>query len=426
MTDEEVIVAAVASMRETARENQARVLAGKGSPKILVGGINIDDCPNFHTRELIDLGASIVSVTVEPLHAMRPDRLYCPPDVPLNEALRDLPPGWKPDFYWDAQVEQGHYLPVGTGELEIPTIVSFNHAHLGQALLHMQGMFDCVIAPSPEMAHWGDCVLPWGASWGSMERRIQLFGVTHRGGMKYIDVSCTLGASALGDEAVRHKVLAEIKAIKERRADWNVKILQGAPQQEYFDTLRRSKVSISVSSWGAPMTYRPLEIIEQGAVLVNVDETSYGMCSPLSGVFDKSLFVEATPETLEASIGEALNLTGMAEQFRDAVRSEYSYSKQYSAMFEVASKTTKRKERYDLRDWSRRAFAINHLTNYPTLAAPHQWALTPADRASMYEYRDADWDVCLWHPRDKESFVRWQTDLSRREEPHRETYRRYT
>lgn len=411
-------------MMDATRENQARVLAGTGSPKILVGGINIVDGPNFHTRELIDLGASIVTIALTPEHALRPDRLYCPPDIPMQAALEALPRKWRPDFFYDSQVEQGHYLPVGLGQIECPTIVSFNHAHLGQALLHMGGMFDCVIAPSAFMSKWGDATLPWGASWGTMEKRIEMLGKSPKGTPRDIDVSCTIGSSVFGSGSARHAVIAEMHRLVEARKDLKIAVLHGASQEEYFDVLRWSKVSINVGSWGAPMTYRPLEIINQEAVMVHVDETGYGSRSPLSDFFEPHWYVQSTPETLEASIDDALRMCDKATEIKREVISRYSYAEQFSDLFKLASGVQK-KERLTPREWSRRAFAVNYLTGYPQYAAVHEWALSPDDRASMYAYRDHDWDVCLWAPGHKDDRVEWQTDLARAEEPARDTYKRF-
>ena len=423
--DAEELARADDEFMDDVRLNQARVLAGEGSPKILVGSINGTDGPNWHTIHMIRMGASLVSISTNPGHYLRPDRLYCAADEFMPKAMTRLPKKWKPDFYWDAQAERGHYLPAGLGDLDIPTVVSFNHAHFGAALIHMQGMYDCIISPSAFMAKWGDVVQPWGLSWGTMEERIRMGGLSYKGAPKGVTVSCTIGHAGMSKESVRHAVISEMKAIQARRPEWNVVIATGMSQEEYFALLAASKVSINVGTWGSPMTYRPLEIIAQEAALVHVDETMHGTTAKLSEVFNPGWFVEATPETLEASIEKALTLNlWRSKWIEEEVWKAYSYEAVYGKLFKLAGSVQK-KPKLSTRDWSRHAFAVNALTGFASIAPHHAGALTLEDKTSALMYLDRPWDVCLWMPKDPEARIAWDTDIARAEEPVRDIYKRY-
>jgi len=406
------------------RLNQSRVLAGDGSPKVLVGGINHGDTPNFHTMHMIDMGASLVGITSDVGHALRPDRLWVHPEESLVTALRRLPSRWKPDFFWDAQAEQGHYFPVGLGELEIPTVVSFNHANLGDALLHMDGLFDCLIRPSIFMERWGDAYLPWGGSWGTMEERIRMYSEPPGSVERDVTVSCTIGTRGVGEESVRWKIMRELQEIAERRKDWKIVIAQELEQDQYFDLLARSKASINVGFWGAAMTYRPLEVIAQQAILIHADETAYGSEAKLSEFFPASWYVETRPGELEAAIERASGPDWDRYDIRQKLNDAYSYRVQYGKLFDLAA-SVKKKPKLSLKDWSRRACAINDLTGYPEFADVHRWALTDDDIASASVYPDKDWDVCLWQPQSNEERVRWRTELALRLQNLKDVYRKY-
>lgn len=412
---------------ELIRENQARVLAGTGSPKILIGGINHADGPNFHTLPMIAMGASVVSIGTEPGHVLRPDRLICPPQMHIQAVLKRMPPKWKPDFFWDPQAEHGHYFPVGLGDLDLPKLASFVHAHLGQALIHLRGMFDCLLAPSASMAHMGDRVEPWGLSWGMPTERIRGLVGDDPGGERDVDVSCTINPSTLGEECVRGEVVAAVEKFKAAHPELRVEITHGLKFSEFFSLLRRSKVSINVGAWGSPLTYRAMEIVECEAALVHVDETAYGSLANLEEHWPGTLpFAKATPKTLASVLLGALSWWTPENVLfqREIWRRRYSYEEQYRRLFDLAGSISPKKG-YTTKDWSRRAYAVNFLTGFKDLAEPHRWALTQDDVDGSRIYKDRDWDVCLWRPTGEEKIARWRTDLARGEDRH-EVYRRYS
>jgi hypothetical protein len=411
------------NVAELERENLERVLAGKGEPKILVGSINLGAFPNFHTLPMIEMGASLVSIQPEPTRG-RADLLYCSPCENLASVLDRLPPNWKPDFFLDLQAEHGHWLPVGLAELPFPTVVTVNHAHFGQVLHHMQGLFDCMVMPSPMMEGWGTDWLPWSGSWGAMDDRIALLDATYKGEEKDVTVVCPMSVSGAAKESVRHAVIDEMRRIKERRADWTVEIATGLNQAEYFKLLARSKVVVNVGTWGSPVSYRPFETVAQGAILVHVDESAYGSTAKLSEVFEERWFVAAEPGGMESAIEHALDRHPLAATIKTEVDERYSYRAQYTRLFEIAAKT-EHEPKISLRHWSRRAHAIGHLTGFHELAALHAWALTPADVRSKTHYPGNGWDVCLWAPADPEERYRWQTEIALRQRPIQDIYEEY-
>lgn len=411
------------------RLNQSRVLAGTGSPKVLVGGINLNSTPNFHTISMIEMGASIVAITLEREHAWRPDMLFVPPNRSLISSMTALPQKWDPDFFWDAQAEHGHYVPPGLSMVPIPSVVSFIHAHLGHALRHMRGMFDCMIAPTEFMRHLGDAVLPWGASWGSQKVRIEAVAGKADGGPRDIDFLCTLNRNFIGHKSTRGEAVAAVEALKAKRTDLNIQLVSGLKPIDYYKTLRRAKAALSMGTWGQPMSYRPLEIIDCGAVMVHVDETGYGSKASMAEFLTPGVhYVEATPEALEQAVDIALSpasaeMPGLA--FRK-VEKDYSYRKQYERLFELAGRT-KPGKRMSEQDFSRNAFAVSYTTGFKEYASAHTWALTEADKATMRSLpRSFERpNVCLWTPSNVEQLSRFRTDLSRADEPVEEIYRRH-
>lgn len=403
------------------RLNQSRVLAGTGSPKILVGGINLNSIPNFHTLPMIEMGASLVGLTIEPEHCWRPDMLYAPPSQPLLASMKRLPQKWDPDFFWDSQVEHGHYIPPGLSAVPIPSIVSFNHAHLGQALWHMQGMFDAIIAPSAFVARWGTEVAPWGCSWGALDDRIGKAPEVERD----IDFACTVSGGKLGKESIRHRVVEVVQRMKREFTDMKIEIAYGLSQADYYALLRRSKTALNVGTWGAQMSYRPLEIISCGARLIHIDETGYGSKATLAEYLDTATI--ATPETLATRVWMSKDFDAwkaIAAAQRREVAEKYTYRKQYKRLFEIAGRT-KAGPRLSEQDFSRHAFAVNHTTGFPAEASVHGWALTEADRRTLQEVPEVFPDVCLWKPKDEERLARFRTDIARQDVPTAETYRKH-
>lgn len=415
-------------VNELVELNRARIKEGKGSPKILIGSINLAG-PNFHTLPLIEMGASFVSISVDERDRGQIDRLYCDPCASMVEAMKELPPHWRPDFFFDSQAEHGHYFPVGLGEIQIPTIASYVHSHLGQCLLHMEEMFDCLVKPS-ECMKWGDAYLPWGASWGAMTERIGMFNLPPAPKDRPITVSCTIGTSGIGRESARFAVIKEMQRIQAARPDWDIVVSGGFKQADYFDLLARSRVAINVGAWGSTMTYRPFEVIAQGAALLHVDETAYGSTSKLSEFFEPWWYTTEPPEHLERGIERALQMLPTrlkgagqvrAHLIAQEVEKQYSYRKQYERLFDLAA-SVKIKKKPNLIDWSRRAYAVCSLVGFQDFAEPHSWALTPEDEAKQPIIRDG---VCLWSPKDPEQRYRWQTTLARREAPPQAVYDLY-
>lgn len=405
--------------------NLSRVLTGGGSPKILIGGLNLTHL-NFHTFPMIEMGASLVTISIDPEDRGRPDRLFCNPFRPIHEALETLPAGWSPDFFFDSQVEHGHYIPPGLGELEIPLIASFNHAHLGQALMHSEGLFDCLIKPSESHAY-GDAYLPFGASWGTMGGRLQtLQCLKDHEGSRPIDVSCTIGTTKIGKQSVRFLVLDALRNIQKRRKDWKIEIASGLTQEGYFDLLSQSKASINVGAWGTTMTYRPLEVIAQGSALIHVDETAYGSKSSLADFFQPHWYTSATPDTLEEAIAQALTKTrDELVTINQELEAEYAYTRQYERLFALA-KTVKKGERVNGREYSRRVAALSWVNGFKQEMFPHLWSLIPEDLESIRGHNELDWTgVSFWQPEDPELRYRWQTDLAKKEKPALEIYNEY-
>jgi hypothetical protein len=406
------------------RLNQERVLAGTGSPKILIGSINLGYVPNFHTFPLVEMGASIVAITVNEAHRWRPDMLYINHQWDSSHWLKMLPPRWQPDFFWDPQFEHGHYIPPGLSTAGIKTIVSFNHAHLGQALWQMRGMFDAIIAPSKQVAHFGTHQINWGLSWGSMRDRVH--GLCPKDpSERDIDLSCTVGEGKLGKESIRPRVLEAVRKLKAERPDLKVEIASGLDPEAYYTILKRSKVSINVGTWGAPLTYRALEIVACGAAFLHIDEDGYGSTASIAE-YDLQAVIVKPEEIAERIDGVLGSWAELAEAQSFAVESNYTYEHQYRRL-EALSREVERAERpMGDREFSRRAYAINFTTGFQAEAAPHMNAPTKADLATVEAVPMSGEfpDICLWTPKDPERMARFRTTLARGENV-ADTYRTF-
>ena len=166
------------------------------------------------------------------------------------------------------------------------------------------------------------------------------------------------------------------------------------------------------------MTYRPLEIIECGAVLVHVDETGYSSRATLAEYLRPGEhYIQATPETMNVSIEAALAAAyQMPAKAFDFIESEYSYHHQYERLFGLAM-TVRRGKRFSTREWSRHAFAVHHLTGFNELAKVHEDSLIPEDLLSWKMLKPGKFDLSLWRPEDPEDEAVWRTDLARGEDP---------
>lgn len=307
---------------------------------------------------------------------LRPDRLYVPPGVPISDALEHLPKNWYPDFFWDPQVLGGHYLPVGLGDVNFPTIVSFVHNWYGERIQHLKGMFDAILPSSKTLMHHGTHYEPWGLSWGTQDHRMSF----EEGEKKY---ACAFTLGTTGSRGTLAKVV-EGRVVNER-----------LDYPGYCQLLADSRAAFHMGDWCAPMTYRPLEIAAAGTVLINVDERADGSECALTEFVPEHLFCQSSMETAAQDIERAQEMDPepLMEFFQD-----YTYEKQYERLFNLAEDVAVT-SRVNTREWSRRAYAIHYHGGHGHLAGIHRWATEPDD-------------PYLWHPEDKRERELWRKGLA--------------
>ena len=264
----------------------------KKRPAVLVGAINNYSFPNFHTLDLLKV-ADVVSLTARLMAIKHPDRLSYEWEVDRFPTICSrLPNGFQPDLFWDAQAAHSHIHPQGLEEAPFPTVAGLCHVQQAQVCRSFAMLFDFV-APvgrsfDPFFLKNGRAQvlkLPFGLNWASFH---DIFSAKPNIEAD-IDLSLTFAPS---DDPVYGGLRGKVVKIVERfRQKWgeqyHIEIVSGLQKDEYEEILGRSRISVNVVGLNGPYNYRTCEIMNAGALLLQLDTTLNPSPSD-----DEELFVE--------------------------------------------------------------------------------------------------------------------------------------
>jgi hypothetical protein len=304
-------------------------------PGLLLGYINDNHFPNFHTVEMLRV-ADIVSLTVKEELTDTIDRLhYNLAKDDMNSIRKRLPKGFQPTLYWDIQAAHGHIHPLGLSCAPFPSVASICHVQHGPAVKTISEMFDFVL---PVGNVFGDAFsygkasvlrFPFGINWASFHRFFE-------GGdeVRDIDVSVTFSTTSNPVyHGLRHQVTALVAELKRKwEGRFRIEIESGLPKDDYARLLLRSKISLNVVGINGPFNYRSCEIVNSGALLFQANVMEDGLEVDYEGILEEGThFVSFNPENLETTLLEYLEneerLKEMAFSASTHLKDKYSYGK---------------------------------------------------------------------------------------------------
>ena len=241
-------------------------------PHILVGGAISRPYPNLHWMHLCQI-ADVVCITGQkspyPLHGVIPS---LPTDL-FSDILKRLPPGFKPDFYWDNQVEHQHLIPVGLEQAPFPTVASLCHIFLHKSIEHICELFDYILPLSSFHAkilrkQYGSKILemPFGLNWAAPSAIEPQW-------KKSIDLCVTFLPHPSPAYAGKRDLVFELaRRFKESYGDrYSIEFASGLDHSAYVKLLQESRITLNVTGVHGPYNYRTNEAMRAGSMIFQYD-----------------------------------------------------------------------------------------------------------------------------------------------------------
>lgn len=245
-------------------------------PRMLLGLINYDVYPNFQSIGLL-IYADVVSLSVPHLAQGRSDRLaFDISSDDLTAAIRLLPAGFTPDYYFDPQACGASIAPKGLERLPFPSVAGICHTFRGLHCEYLANLYD-VVAPVSSafvplyqsfMAGKTVLSLPFGANWGSFHYSTGQYNLT-----KDIDLIVSFSESPRAEYGGwRHAAIELARDFATQYADqYKVVFVSGVSHQEYCQLLARSKIGLNVVGFNGPYNYRSCELMNHQVALLQLD-----------------------------------------------------------------------------------------------------------------------------------------------------------
>lgn len=302
-------------------------------PAILLGFINDNHFPNFHTVEILKV-ADIVSLTLNDNSSGEIDRVsYHLVKDDMNAIRKRLPKGFNPTFFWDMQAAHGHVHPRGLSLAPFPCVASICHMQQGPAVKTICDMFDFVLPVGEvffDAVSYGKASvlhLPFGLNWASFHHLFK-----GDAGERDIDVSVTFSSSS---NPAYHQLRTQVfSLVLELQKKWEgrfrIEIRTDLAKEDYRNILMRSKISINVVGINGPFNYRSCEIVNAGALLFQANILEEGLPVDYEGVLEEgSHFISFTPEDLESKLLDYLEdeqrVSEIASSASSHLKGKHSY-----------------------------------------------------------------------------------------------------
>ena len=271
-------------------------------PQILLSGVLNVNYPNLHSENLFRV-ADVICLCSHARYTYM-STLICSPDTLFFDILQRLPKEFKPDFYWDNQVEQGHYIPPGIEIAPFPIVASICHSYLHKSIEHVCEIFDRILPPSTYYDNilkkrYPEKILdfPFGLNWASFHSFIMPCWE------KTIDV-CVIFAENQSPvyAGKRNQVIAWARKFKEKYGNrFSVVVTGDLPKVNYIEMLKQSRVTVNVTGVHGPYNYRTVEAICAGFMLFHYDWDDAIFQNHFSELFTDGVhgvgFTEATFES---------------------------------------------------------------------------------------------------------------------------------
>jgi len=245
----------------------------KTRPQILLSGALGVNYPNFHTSPLFEV-ADVVCLTCLSRPSGFSSSFQCNPLTLFLDILKNLPPGFVPDFFWDNQIEHKHFIPAGIDTAPFPIISSVCHTYLHKSIEHICTLFDRVI---PISTFYGNILrkkypdkimdLPFGLNWASFDHLITPdWDKTIDACITFTETNSPVFANH------RNKVIELTKQFKEKYGnEFSIEIESHVPLKMYHEILKKSRITINVTGIHGPYNYRVMEAMCSGSMIFQYD-----------------------------------------------------------------------------------------------------------------------------------------------------------
>jgi len=317
----------------------------KTRPHILMGAPFHINYPTIHMIPLFK-NADVVCIT--PVEQPLPfcSTIHCDPSTQFTEILNCLPEGFKPDFYWDQQIENLHYIPVGIDKAPFPIIAGVCHTFQHQTIEYICELFDRVV---PISRSYGEVLkrkypnkiidIPFGLNWASFEHFIKPRWE------KDVDVCMIIPAyviSTYGNK--RAKIIELIKQFKTKYKDeFVIEITDTLSKEAYIELLQRSRITINVVGIHGPYNYRTLETMCAGSMLFQYEWDDHPYGDKFSELFIEDVHgVTFNFDNFESKLLHYLRNPEESEKITKEAyifqKETYSYEKLYLQLFAEVKK----------------------------------------------------------------------------------------
>ncbi len=311
----------------------------KTRPHILTAGPLDVSYPYHYIKPLFAL-ADVVAINCHPNPLVCNSFLPCQPATLFLDILKRLPEGFKPDFYWDNQVEHLHYIPPGLEKAPFPLVASICHTFLYKSVEYVCELFDYVLPISRYQgdilkAKYGTKILdiPFGLNWASFDAFIEPCWD------KSIDVIIPFekSSSPIYDNR-RNLVLEELHKFKKKYGErYSILIISQLTQEDYIQLLRQSRIAINVTGIHGPYNYRTVETLCAGTALFQYDWEEGFFQNRFSDLFIDGVHgIGFNQQNLESKLlyflEHKLELEAIAKAGYKYLLENYSYDRLYRSL----------------------------------------------------------------------------------------------
>jgi hypothetical protein len=241
----------------------------KTRPQILIGGAFNVNYPNMHSWPLLNV-ADVVCLTCNKDPYPFSSTIHCDKDTLFSNILKQIPDGFQPDFYFDNQIEHGHFIPIGIEKAPFPIIASICHIYYHKTIGHVCELFDYII---PVGRFYADILkkqytekildFPFGLNWAAFSQYVNPVWE------KTIDVNVIFNETDSPIYAYKRNIVLELaRKFEDKYGDrFSIKILPSLPYKDYIGALQKSRITVNAVGVNGSYNYRTVEAMCTGSMV---------------------------------------------------------------------------------------------------------------------------------------------------------------
>ncbi len=313
----------------------------KTRPQILVGGPIGILYPHLHNYPLFEI-ADVICLTTVHKPLVYYSAIHFQPKTLYFDILKKLPKGFKPDFFWDNQIEHKHFIPYGIEIAPFPIVASVCHTYLHKTLEHVYELFDLIVPVSKSYSHllkknFPDKIidLPFGLNWGAFN-----YTITPQW-EKSLDVCITFNESSSPVyDYKRNRIIELAKKFKAKYGNrFSINISGKVSQTQYIDTLKKSRITINATAVNGPYNYRTIEAMCAGSMVFQYEWDDSFFDNKFSELFIEgrhgvTFNFENFEQKLLYYLENPIQTEKIAREGYEFLIQNYNYKKLYKQLFQ--------------------------------------------------------------------------------------------